>query len=96
MDPNLSRAIECLQKMRQQLEQLFQFSRISETATDMQIEAAIQPVDVFGQSSQSISPDDDKQPSEDLPLPVFLISSMLSRISEDVSRNITKGYPLSL
>ena len=64
--------MECLQKMRQQLEQLFQFSRVSDTATDMQIEAAIQPVDVFGQSSQSISPDDDKPPSEDLPLPVFL------------------------
>lgn len=59
--------------MRQQLEQLFQFSRVSDTATDMQIDAAIQPVDVFGQSSQSISPDD-KPPSEetDLPLPVFL------------------------
>jgi len=71
MDPNLSHVIECLQKMRQQLEQLFQFSHVSET--DLQIEAAIQPVDIFGQSesiTQSISPDEDKRPSE-AELPTF-------------------------
>ena len=49
--------------MKKQLEQLFQFSHVSET--DLQIEAAIQPVeDIFGQSSQSISPDEDRRPSE--------------------------------
>lgn len=36
MDPNLNQVGECLKKMRQQLEQLFQLSRISD---DMQIEA---------------------------------------------------------
>lgn len=59
MDPHLNQLIECLQKMRQQLEQLFQFSRESDTTTDLQLEA-IQPVDEFAQSSQSISPEADK------------------------------------
>ncbi|XP_057365611.1 nuclear receptor-binding factor 2-like [Daphnia carinata] len=59
MDPHLNQVIECLQKMRQQLEQLFQFSRESDTTTDLQLEA-IEPIDEFAQSSQSISPETEK------------------------------------
>ena len=62
MDPHLNQVIECLQKMRQQLEQLFQFSRESDTTTDLQLD--IQPVDEFAQSSQSISPEADKGPND--------------------------------
>nr|CAH0113156.1 unnamed protein product [Daphnia galeata] len=60
MDPHLNQAIECLQKMRQQLEQLFQFSRESETTTDLQLET----IDEFAQSSQSISPETEKGSSD--------------------------------
>ena len=46
--------------MRQQLEQLFQFSRESETTTDLQLET----IDEFAQSSQSISPETEKGSSD--------------------------------
>ena len=46
--------------MKLQLEQLFQFSHESNTARDdLQLDA-IQPVDEFARSSQSISPETDK------------------------------------
>ncbi len=63
MDPHLNQVIECLQKMRQQLEQLFKFSRESDTTTDLQLET-IEPIDEFAQSSQSISPETEKGSSD--------------------------------
>lgn len=63
MDPHLNQVIECLQKMRQQLEQLFQFSRESDTTTDLQLEA-IEPIDEFAQSSHSISPETEKETND--------------------------------
>ena len=59
MDPHLGQVIECLQHLRQQLEQLFQFSHDSDTTTDLQLEA-IQPVNEYAQLSHSISPEADK------------------------------------
>lgn len=66
MDPNLNQVIEYLHKLKQQLENLFQFSRESNTATDLQIQAAIQPVDDAHSLSQSISPDEGEKRSCDL------------------------------
>lgn len=63
MDPHLNQVIECLQKMKQQLEQLFQFSHESNTTRDLQLEA-IQPVDEFAQSSHSISPEAEKSSND--------------------------------
>jgi len=60
MDPNLNQVMECLQKMRQQLEDLFHFSRESNTATDLHLEGAIHPVDDDADSMpKSLSPDDE-------------------------------------
>lgn len=49
--------------MKQQLEQLFQFSHESNTTRDLQLET-IQPVDEFAQSSQSISPEAEKSSND--------------------------------
>ena len=60
--------------MKQQLEDLFQFSRESDTATDLQIEGAIQPImedDVHSPKS-SFSPEIDKRSCDlDVELPAL-------------------------
>lgn len=64
MDPNLNQVAECLRKMRQQLEQLFQLSRISDNS-DMQLEA-IKPADE-GRYSPSFTSEGDNLAEADLP-----------------------------
>lgn len=74
MDPHLSLVIECLNKMKQQLEDLFHFSRESDTATDsvdLQVEDAINPI-MEDDASKSLYPDVDKRSSDlDVELPAL-------------------------
>lgn len=72
MDPHLNQVIECLQKMKQQLEELFQFSHESNTTKDLQLMESTHPVQEYAQSSHSISPEAEKSFNDlEMELPVL-------------------------
>lgn len=68
MDPNLNQVAECLKRMRQQLEQLFQLSRISDNY-DIQLEA-MKPADE-GRYSPSLTLDEDNSNETEVDLPTL-------------------------